>query len=94
MEPIQNDIHHPEAEAIPETEIETEVEANPDPIAQVIFLNQSWWDTSDAIIYFGAIDGEVSPTEAVENRITRPQRGHASATGNSNLGSLIVDCQY
>jgi hypothetical protein len=84
MEPIQNDSHYPEAEAIPDTV--TEVEANLDPIAQTI-LNQSWWDTGNAIRYFGAIDGEVSPTEAVENCITRLQRGHASATG----WKLVID---
>jgi hypothetical protein len=44
-------------------------------------LDQSWWDTGDAIRYFGAIDGEVTPREAVQNIIETLQRGFATATG-------------
>ncbi len=56
-----------------------QVEANPNPIAQAI-LNQSWWDTGDAIRYFGAMDGDVSPKEAVEERILKLKRGYATST--------------
>jgi hypothetical protein len=50
-------------------------------------LTQSWWDTGDAICYFGAIDGEVSPMEAVVERIARLQRGYTTATG----WKLVID---
>jgi hypothetical protein len=57
-----------------------QVEANPNPIAQAI-LNQSWWDAGDAIRYFGSMDGDVSPKEAVEERILKLKRGYATSTG-------------
>jgi hypothetical protein len=50
-------------------------------------LTQSWWDTGDAIRYFGAIDGEVSPMEAVVGRIARLQRGYTTVTG----WKLVID---
>jgi hypothetical protein len=57
-----------------------QVEANPNPIAQAM-LNQSWWDAGDAIRYFCSMDGDVSPKEAVEERILKLKRGHATSTG-------------
>jgi hypothetical protein len=63
---------------------ETRVEAN--PIAQAI-LNQSWWDTGDAILYFGAIDGEVLPNEAVVEIIAKLQQGYTAAAG----WKLVID---
>jgi hypothetical protein len=50
-------------------------------------LTQSWWDTGDAIRYFGAIDGEVSPMEAAVERIARLQRGYTTAT----RWKLVID---
>jgi hypothetical protein len=46
-------------------------------------------DTGDAIRYFGAIDGEVSPKEAVVERIAKLQKGYTSATGGS-LSLMIM----
>jgi hypothetical protein len=69
-----------------DTPEQTEANPNPNPIAQAI-LDQSWWDTGDAIRYFGAIDGEVSPKEAVKERIAQLQRGYTTATG----WKLVID---
>jgi hypothetical protein len=44
-------------------------------------LNQSWWDTGNAIQYFGTIDGEVSPNKAVVERIVKLQDGYTAAAG-------------
>ena len=65
--------HEPEEEATP---------PNPraNPRAQAI-LDQSWWDTGDAIRYFGARHGEVSAKDAVSERIGRLQAGLSTATG-------------
>jgi hypothetical protein len=63
-----------------ETRVEAETRVKANPIAQAI-LNQSWWDTGDAIRYFGAIDGEVLPNEAgVGERIAKLQQGYTAAS--------------
>ena len=84
-QPIQNDNHQstssnnsPQAEATNNPAVaEPQAQVEVDPIAQA----QSWWDTGDAIRYFGVIDGEVSAREAVEKRIEILQKGYANATG-------------
>jgi hypothetical protein len=58
----------------------------PNVTAEAI-LTQSWWDIRDAIYYFGAIDGEVSPKAAIVERIARLQRGYTTATGRK----LVID---
>jgi hypothetical protein len=83
---IQNDDPGPSNNPDAET---TQATANPmDPIDPIVLnpipqaiANQSWWDTGDAIRYFGAVDGELSPKEAVEKRIEKVQKGYASSTG-------------
>jgi hypothetical protein len=60
---------------------------DPPNLTAIAILTQSWWDTGDAICYFGAIDGEVSPMEAVVERIARLQRGYTTATG----WKLVID---
>jgi hypothetical protein len=76
-----------------EATAETRVRADPNttdpivnPIAEAI-ANQSLWDTGDAIQYFGAVDGAVSPKEAVETRIEKLQKGYISSTG----WTLVLD---
>jgi hypothetical protein len=56
------------------------VEAEVNPLADAI-LNSSWWDTGDAIRYFGSANGEASPKESVVDRITQLQKGYTAATG-------------
>jgi hypothetical protein len=68
-------------EAVATAETRVRVQPNPTPITTQAVLDQSWWDTGDAIRYFGAIDGGVSPREAVQNRIEKLQRGYTTATG-------------
>jgi hypothetical protein len=53
-----------EVDPNPIAQVKANPNMNPNPIAQAIY--HSWWDTGNAIRYFGAIDGEVSPKEAVE----------------------------
>jgi hypothetical protein len=60
---------------------------NPPNATAEAILTQSWWDTGDAIRYFGARDGEVSQKAAVVERIARLQRGYTTATG----WKLIID---
>jgi hypothetical protein len=69
-----------EVDPNPIAQVKANPNMNPNPIAQAI-LDQSWWDKGNAIRNFGAIDGEVSPKEAVEERIAKLQRGYATATG-------------
>jgi hypothetical protein len=73
-------------DATAETRVEQVIPIGVNPIAQAI-ANQSWWDTGDAIRYFGAVDGEGSPKEAVETRIEKLQKGYASSTG----WTLVLD---
>jgi hypothetical protein len=47
----------------------------PNVTAEASILTQYWWDIRHAIGYFGAIYGEVSPKEAVVERIARLHRG-------------------
>ena len=54
---------------------------NPPNVTAEAILTHSWWDTRDAIHYFGVIYGEVSSKEAVVARIARLQRGYTTATG-------------
>jgi hypothetical protein len=79
--PFQNDNHHsPSNSPVALTELEAQVEANLDPIAQAI-IDQSWWDTGDAVRYFGALDGELAAKETVEKRIEQLKKGYSNATG-------------
>jgi hypothetical protein len=69
-----------EVDPNPIAQVKANPNMNPNPIAQAT-LDQSWWDTGNAIRCFGAIDGEESPQEAVEEIIAKLQRGYATATG-------------
>jgi hypothetical protein len=83
VENKNNSAEEEEALNNPEAEAEAGADANPgpDPTAQAMLDQSSWWDTGDATGYFGAIDDEVSPKEAVEKRIVKLKKGHANATG-------------
>ncbi len=92
MQPTKNvNQFHPEQPAAePAAEpasVEVLVVNDPPNSTADAILTQSWWDTGDAIRYFGAIDGEVSPMEAVVERIARLQRGYTTATG----WKLVID---
>jgi hypothetical protein len=76
----------PEQAETPSSAVLVEVVNPPNATAKAI-LTQSWWDTGDAICYFGAIDGEVSPKAAIVERIARLQRGYIAATG----WKLVID---
>jgi hypothetical protein len=54
------------------TQHEAEEAISSNPRAQAI-LNQSWWDTGDAIRHFGARDGEASAKDSAMARISRLQ---------------------
>jgi hypothetical protein len=82
LQPTKNDNQlHPEPAEPEQAEPPSVVVVNPPNVTAEDILTQSWWDTGDAIHYFGAIDGEVSPNAAVVERIARLQRGYTTATG-------------
>jgi hypothetical protein len=90
IQPTKNDNQlHPEPAEPKQAEPPSPslVVVNPPNVTAEAILTQSWWDTGDAIRYFGAIDGEVSPKAAVVERIARLQRGYATATG----WKLVID---
>jgi hypothetical protein len=91
IQPTMNDNQlHPEQPVEPEQAEPPSVAVVANPprnVAAEAILTQSWWDTGDAIRYFGAIDGEVSPKEAVVERIARLQGGYTTATG----WKLVID---
>jgi hypothetical protein len=60
---------------------------NPPNATAKAILTQSRWDTGDAIRYFCAIYGELSPKVDVVERVARLQRGYTTATG----WKLVID---
>jgi hypothetical protein len=62
-----------------------EAEGNPNLLADTI-LNQSWWDTGDAIRCFGTTDGEASPKESLVDIVSQLQND----TQQELVGNLWV----
>jgi hypothetical protein len=91
IQPTKND-NQPHSQPVESEQAEAPSSAvvavvNPQNATAKAILSQSWWDTVDAIHYFGAIDGEVSPKAAKVERIARLQRGYTTATG----WKLVID---
>jgi hypothetical protein len=77
---IDNDMPRGNLQNVDASLDETPEATPPNPRAEAI-LNQTFWDTGDAIRYFGARDGEVSARDAVNERIAKLQIGLSTSTG-------------